>query len=138
MRPHDHLTYDPDTGDMRWKPRDLSDFKTRQAWKRWNTLFPGVPAGFEQDGCLKICFRGKSYQAGRVAHEMHTGTPVPKDSIMQYADSNPFNLKFDNLRLVLRAAAARVIFEKYIAPLNEERKRKQREKAPWLNYGLND
>lgn len=39
--------YDPNTGNLTWKHRPLSHFKTEAAFKRWNQMFPGKIAGYK-------------------------------------------------------------------------------------------
>jgi hypothetical protein len=97
------LTYDPITGDLRWKGRPRSEFKTVGAAKAWNTKYAGQAAGTGVHGRLQITFEGQTLQAARVAYEIATGKP-PMGCI-KYRDGNPFNLKFDNL--VLRKAGKR-------------------------------
>jgi len=38
------LDYNPETGDLVWKPRDRALFRTNNAFRTWNTRFAGKPA----------------------------------------------------------------------------------------------
>lgn len=89
------LSYDPATGDIRWKSRPVSDFKTPVAAKIWNATHAGQPAGTTTHGCIQIYFKGKAYQANRLAYEMATGRKP--DGYLKYRDKNPFNLRLSNL-----------------------------------------
>lgn len=116
MRPHDCIDYNPDTGDFRWRARPESDFANRQAWKAWNTKFAGYPVGYGHGNHIQFMFNGKHYQAGRVAYEIYSNTPLSQDSFVQYVDDNPFNLRTDNLRVIPRSLIGKKLFGKYGLP----------------------
>jgi hypothetical protein len=64
------LQYDPNTGDLRWKPRDVN----RPNDKRWNKIWVGVRAGcLHHRGHIVIGLDGKFYQAGRLIWFMENG-----------------------------------------------------------------
>lgn len=68
------IDYDPLTGELTWKRRDVSYFANRQSWKRWNNRFAGEPAmrafdrGYRKGGVNSV-----QLSAHRVAWAIHYG-----------------------------------------------------------------
>lgn len=78
---HQVLTYDPETGSLRWKVRPVEMFahckNPKRACAIWNAKYAGKEAGTDFDGYTIIGF--KAFGAGmilahRVAWAMHYGT----------------------------------------------------------------
>lgn len=78
---HELLTYNPDTGELRWKVRDVKFFKAsthkskEQQMRTWNTKYSNTIAfnntsthGYKRGGIL-----GKLHEAHRVIWMMQTG-----------------------------------------------------------------
>lgn len=101
------LDYCPETGAIRWLQRPLSDFATKAAWKRWNTLFAGKAAGTFQNGSIKVNFQNKCYQASRIAWLQVTKESLEAGQVLMFKDGNPCNLRFSNLELITRAECSR-------------------------------
>lgn len=95
------LTYNKNTGELIWKPRDVSLFKDERSCKTWNTRYSGKHAGtkgrFNGKWYGVIRINGKQYLAHRVIWLYVTGVvPVEVD----HEDSNGLNNKWCNLRNV--------------------------------------
>lgn len=74
----DRLTYDKILGDLRWKHRPPIDFATYNAYRTWNSRFPGKLVGWKQHTnvgkhyiCLDIL--GTTQLAHRIIWKMVTG-----------------------------------------------------------------
>jgi hypothetical protein len=89
------LTYDPDTGDLTWKVRDVDLFMSVQQCNAWNGKHAGKPAftsnhneGYKVGGVF-----GKVYLAHRVAYAIHHGSwPVDQiDHLNHNRDDNRIN-----------------------------------------------
>lgn len=69
------LTYDPETGLLFWKPRDVAFFPDRRAWASWTTSNCGKAAltaktsGYKNGSILGKC----GYRAHRVAWAIYFG-----------------------------------------------------------------
>lgn len=62
------ISYNPDTGDFFWKPRDASFFKRKGTCEVWNRRYANKAAGYiSNDGYLILSINKKRYQAHRVA-----------------------------------------------------------------------
>ncbi|MFY9292810.1 MAG: HNH endonuclease [Methylorubrum rhodinum] len=97
----ERVVYDRDTGNLTWRVRPASMFRTPGEAERWNRLFAGKPAFNkpDKDGYLRgeINIDGERYRlrAHRVAYFLETGaTPDLVDHKNGAVDDN----KFDNLR----------------------------------------
>lgn len=93
------LTYDPETGKLTWRERDIKRFKSDHHGRTWNTQFANKEAftyidsvGYRQGA---IC--GQSYRAHRVIWKIVYGTePIQID----HQDGDRANNRIDNLRNV--------------------------------------
>ncbi len=104
---HGLLDYCPETGELRWKPRDESqfegDYKIRNC-KIWNANHAGKLAGSVNNGYISVRFNNKSYQTHRIIWKMHNGSDLPfTDYEIDHIDGNRMNNKIDNLRLATRS-----------------------------------
>jgi hypothetical protein len=83
------LSYDPNTGDLTWKKRDLPKWDTRWAGKRAGSIKPN---GY----CVVTLMNRKGLRAHRVAWAITHGH-WPKNEI-DHIDGNPSNNRLSNLR----------------------------------------
>ncbi len=100
---HERLTYCPDSGNLYWKERPRSDFKTERAHKRNTTIYAGKIAGYiwaiNKNGYprkyVKIGLNGKLLSAHRLIWLMvHNESPKEVDHI----NSNGIDNSLSNLR----------------------------------------
>lgn len=87
------LSYDPDTGVLRWKLR--TDVRSA-----WNQKFAGKVAGPVGKGYVKITINDRAFYAHRLAWLIITGQ-WPLNEI-DHKDQNPANNRWDNLRIATR------------------------------------
>jgi len=98
------LSYDPITGSLRWKERPRSMFNSDKACKMFNTRRSNKEAGVRSvrngvRGGIVIGIDKRHIQASRVIHAIHTGTHVPLEIEVDHIDRDPWNNKWNNLRL---------------------------------------
>ena len=91
---NDYLSYDPETGDLFWKPDANKSH-------RWNARWAGKSAGCRKKKHVVIQIYGKFYQAHRVIWHMRTGA-WPEGEI-DHKDRDGFNNRWDNLRVATPA-----------------------------------
>ena len=91
------LSYDPKTGLLRWKPRQVASFASEHASKIWHTRFSGQVAGTTCDeGYVRIYYKG-TRKAHRVIWAIHYGEdPVVA---IDHIDGDRSNNRITNLRL---------------------------------------
>lgn len=100
------LRYEPDSGFLYWKPRDLSWFVNKRAFGRWNAIFPGkrALATPHRSGYLAGEILWEGHLAHRVAVAMSTGEwPKEVDHINGVKTDN----RLVNLRVVDRKGNSR-------------------------------
>lgn len=69
------LDYNPETGELWWKPRGLHHFVSRAACKTWNSRFAGTEAGnINVHGYRAIKLPTGLQYAHRIAWAIHTGS----------------------------------------------------------------
>lgn len=69
------LHYNPETGELFWKERPRSMFKSDRDWKIWNTRYSGKPAftSLNKNGYHHGAILGVTYLAHRVIWKWMTG-----------------------------------------------------------------
>ena len=97
MKPTDHLSltveelkailsYDPETGELTWKPR----------FRESGRNSPAKIAGSRSGEYRTIGIRGRVYKCHRIAWAIHTGAwPV---DLIDHIDGDKYNNKFSNMR----------------------------------------
>lgn len=99
------LDYDPETGELRWRHRARSWFKSLSDQKRWNSKNAGKKALAYQDPETKYLsgriFR-KAYQAHRVIWIREYGE-IPAGMFIDHRDNVRDNNRISNLRLATKA-----------------------------------
>lgn len=94
------LSYDPDSGKLTWRPRNLKWFKNEGSFKSWNSQFAGKGAltAYHKKGYTHGRIFDKSYLAHRVAYAIYYGEwPTGDiDHINKVKDDN----RIGNLRVV--------------------------------------
>jgi hypothetical protein len=87
---HGLLTYDPSSGELRWKIRN-----TGSNLKTWNTRHAGRIAGDATGKFCNISIGGKTYQKERIIWKWMTGVDI--DSEILHRDLDNSNFVWDNL-----------------------------------------
>ena len=73
---NERLRYEPETGLLFWKERDLASFATPSAGKSWNKSNAGVQAGHvKESGYIVIRVGSSVFRAHRIAWMLHYGEP---------------------------------------------------------------
>jgi len=91
------LRYEPETGNLFWRFRDVSFFKTEGECKRWHNRYGGKPAGgIRGGGYVDVKIFDRHLSAHRVAWAIHHNT-WPTDQIDhingERADNRIVNLR---------------------------------------------
>lgn len=92
-------------GDIFWKSRPRSDFRSDKSWKSTNANFAGKRAGAvvtsskSATSYRQVEVFGKAFKCHRVIWEMHNGG-IEKGFYIDHIDGNGLNNKIENLRLV--------------------------------------
>lgn len=93
------LKYEPTTGKLFWKERDLATFATLGAGKTWNKNFAGAEAftAIDRKGYLVGAIHNTPYRAARIIYMMHYGTDPTQ---VDHVDGDRMNNRIQNLRSV--------------------------------------
>lgn len=103
MKWEEIFTYNEATGNLIWKTRDRSHFKTTGAWKCHLSRDAGKVAGtneYRRDGMphrVRINFNGRSIPAHQIVWSMIHGR-MHEGMAPDHIDGNPFNNRRQNLR----------------------------------------
>lgn len=104
------LTYDSDTGLMKWNHRPLEMFPCKRSYATFNKRFAGKEAGYTHQSVKKsllakghrpyyyrlVGIKDKTYKLHRLAWAIHYG--YWPDFDIDHIDGNPLNNKICNLR----------------------------------------
>jgi len=101
------LTYDPQTGRLFWKERPKYHYPTRNCWFKTNGRKAGKEAGSRHfcrglPHCVRIVITQNGKQHDIAAQNLAwvlMGLELPDGMVVDHKDGNPFNNKWDNLRL---------------------------------------
>lgn len=101
------LSYDPKTGRLTWRERDLSLFPNPGWGQRWNARYAGTPAGDTIDGkgYRVIKLFNKQYLAHRVCWAIHYGAWPTQ--IVDHRNHDRSNNRIRNLRACSRSVNQR-------------------------------
>jgi len=109
----DLFTYNADTGDLIWKVRPPSHFKSKNAWSMWNTKYSSRAAGWKartrrggKPQAPQISVFGKLIYLHRIVWEMNRG-PIPTGMVIDHVNRNPIDNRIQNLRLATLSDNAR-------------------------------
>lgn len=92
------VSYDPETGDFFWLPKQRSEFKDDRSFNAWNTRFLGKFAGTsEDDDYRRLRINKRLYFKHQLAW-LHFYGEAP-DGEIDHIDLNRSNNKITNLRL---------------------------------------
>ena len=95
------LSYDPETGHLKWKPRDRRLFNSDRTHMLWNARNAGKRAGNVRTNALGYSCRSVgvnyvTYLEHRIVWMMVTGQQPPSE--IDHIDQDATNNKFSNLR----------------------------------------
>lgn len=100
------LSYDPETGTLRWKSRVADQFvasvrrSSAHLCANWNSKHADMDAGsVTAKGYMAVRLCGMLFMAHRVAWAIHTGA-WPEDEV-DHQDGDTTNMRFANLRSVV-------------------------------------
>lgn len=95
-------------GDLVWKERRATAFKTMRNYSMWRTRFLGKVAGCihephaGRERYIRVRFAGKIYCNHRVIWEIFNG-PIPQGMEIDHIDGNGLNNRIENLRCVIHS-----------------------------------
>jgi len=103
------IHYNPDTGLFTWLKRDRKWFVNNQAFARWNTIYPGIEAGYIRKSksgksYIVISILAIDYKAHRLAFLYISGD---WPNVIDHNDGNGVNNKWLNLNDVSHAENTR-------------------------------
>lgn len=102
------FTYNPETGELRWKTRPLSHFKDLHFCRIWNSNWSGKLAGHKhikksgEPGGILLSLNSVFYYAHRIIVAL-MGEVVPGHMLIDHRDLDPFNNKWSNLRVATKS-----------------------------------
>jgi hypothetical protein len=93
------LDYNPETGALTWKARDLATFKDVRSGRNWNTKYAGQPAlaAFNSFGYRHGQLMGAHVRAHRVIWKIMTGEDA---NTVDHINGEPSDNRWCNLRNV--------------------------------------
>ena len=86
-------------GILIWKTRPTSHFKSVKAWKLFNTIYAGRPAGHlnTRNFYLEVRIDNKLYKGHRLVWKLFNGQDAA--GLIDHIDGDPTNNKIENLRV---------------------------------------
>lgn len=103
MNWHDYFTYDPTSGELRWKERPRSHFNSDHGWLTSKKRDAGKRAGgIANHGYSTVRVNYKPYYSHRIAWEMANG-PIPEGMQVDHIDMDRSNNRLSNLRVANNA-----------------------------------
>lgn len=99
------LSYNPNTGEFTWLPRDRIHFAGERHWRMWNSRFAGKPIGSMGTRYYRIVLFYRLYPAHRLAWAWMTGEWPEED--IDHIDHDGSNNRWSNLRAVSHKDNAR-------------------------------
>lgn len=91
--------YNPETGDLRWKPRPQNHYPTMSGWRKATTRFSGKIAGsLDRKGYYRVNLDGTIYRAHRLIWLIVYGV-YPLGEV-DHINGNPRDNRIENLRVV--------------------------------------
>jgi len=101
------LSYCPDSGVLRWKHRQESQFSSLRSARSWNGKHAGRPAGTlgvikTGQKYLLVRLDGECHQASRMAWTIHHGD-IPAGMVIDHINGSTEDNRICNLRCVLPA-----------------------------------
>jgi hypothetical protein len=95
---HQCFSYDPATGELTWKRRPRSHFRTDGEHKRWNGRYANKPAGrVTPYGYMYVSIKKRPSAIHRIAWIMMTGEDPPNE--IDHINRAPADNRLANLRL---------------------------------------
>lgn len=92
------FTYDPGTGEMRWKFRPKEHFVDARVWASWNARFANTTSSSrDKKGYFAVALDYITYRAHRLIWKIITAEDPP--NTIDHIDGDPSNNRFDNLRV---------------------------------------
>jgi hypothetical protein len=96
----ERLSYDPETGLLRWKIRPRRHFASDMAWRVVNSRNGGKTAGsLSKAGYITVRVDGKLLYAHRIAWVLCSGEAIPEGMVIDHANCTKSDNRFGNLRL---------------------------------------
>jgi hypothetical protein len=95
-----HRLFEYKDGELFWKERPRSDFKTDLTWKQWNPKHAKTKAGCWSGHHVTVGINCVQHSLARIVFLMHQGY-LPE--IVDHADCNPMNNDISNLRAATKA-----------------------------------
>ena len=95
------LDHDPTTGELRWRARPLTHFRTLRGCNMWNAKYAGTIAGTVDIGGYRRIRIPRMTAAHRLVWLYVRGKPVP--AIIDHIDHDKLNNRIGNLRAATRA-----------------------------------